>query len=72
MGVESSDLDPADFSDGLRGIHWRVPSERRHDDAGIFMLIAFVFVLATASLVVTWCSRADGEPEWQATLGRRR
>jgi len=44
------------------------------NDAGIFMLIAFVFVLATASLVVdVVVSRADGElGSGRLLSGRRR
>jgi len=42
------------------------------NNAGAFMLIAFVFVLATASLVVTWLYHALMESsEWQATLGKK-
>src|SRR5260370_14325574 len=62
-------LIPLIFLTGLRGFlddfH---PNEDMHD-AGVFMLIAFVFVLATASLVVTWLYHALMESsEWQATL----
>jgi uncharacterized RDD family membrane protein YckC len=47
------------------------PSEDMND-ANAFMLIGFVFVLATASLVVTWLYHALMESsEWQATLGKK-
>jgi len=55
-------LIPLIVSDGLRGFIGEFHPNEDMNDAGIFMLIAFVFVLATASPVVdVVVSRADGE-----------
>lgn len=59
----------------LTGLHERLgqfhPDEEL-SDAGIFVLMGFVFLLATASLVVTWLYHALMESsEWQATLGKK-
>jgi len=52
----------------LRDIH---PNEDM-SDAGIFALIGFLFLAATASLVFTWLYHALMESsEWQATLGKK-
>jgi len=42
------------------------------NDAGIFMLVSLVFLVATASLLLTWLYHALMESsEWQATLGKK-
>ena len=65
-------LIPLIFLTGLRGFIGGFHPNEDMNDAGIFMLIAFVFVLATASLVVTWLYHALMESsEWQATLGKK-
>jgi len=65
-------LIPLIFLTGLRGFIGEFHPNEDMNDAGIFMLIAFVFVLATASLVVTWLYHALMESsEWQATLGKK-
>src|SRR5260370_10825726 len=52
----------------LRDIH---PNEDM-SDAGIFALMGFIFLAATATLVFTWLYHALMESsEWQATLGKR-
>src|SRR5882762_6346173 len=52
----------------LRDIH---PNEDM-SDAGIFALMGFLFLAATATLVFTWLYSALMESsEWQATLGKR-
>jgi len=41
-------------------------------DAGIFALMGFIFLAATATLVFTWLYHALMESsEWQATLGKK-
>src|SRR5258708_31158475 len=65
-------LIPLIFLTGLRGFIGEFHPNEDMNDAGVFMLIAFVFVLATASLVVTWLYHALMESsEWQATLGKK-
>jgi uncharacterized RDD family membrane protein YckC len=52
----------------LRDIH---PNEDMNN-AGIFALMGFLFLAATATLVFTWLYHALMESsEWQATLGKR-
>src|SRR5467141_1053667 len=52
----------------LRDLH---PNEDM-SDAGIFALMGFLFLAATATLVFTWLYHALMESsEWQATLGKR-
>src|SRR4029077_9778304 len=42
------------------------------NDAGVFMLVGIVFLIATGSLVLTWLYHALMESsEWQATLGKK-
>ncbi len=65
-------LIPLIFLTGLHGFIGEFHPNEDMNDAGVFMLIAFVFVLATASLVVTWLYHALMESsEWQATLGKK-
>jgi uncharacterized RDD family membrane protein YckC len=52
----------------LQGFH---PDEDMND-AGVMLIIGFVFLIATCSLVVTWLYHAFMESsEWQATLGKK-
>jgi len=65
-------LIPLIFLTGLRGFLDEFHPSEDMSDAGIFMLIGFVFLVATASLVVTWLYHALMESsEWQATLGKK-
>jgi uncharacterized RDD family membrane protein YckC len=65
-------LIPLIFLTGLRTVLDDFHPNEDMNDAGVFMLIGFVFVLATASLVVTWLYHALMESsEWQATLGKK-
>src|SRR5260370_22640395 len=65
-------LIPLIFLTGLPGFIGEFHPNQEMNDAGVFMLIGFIFVLATASLVVTWLYHALMESsEWQATLGKR-
>jgi len=65
-------LIPLIFLTGLRTVLDDFHPNENMNDAGVFMLIGFVFVLATASLVVTWLYHALMESsEWQATLGKK-
>src|SRR5260370_21581226 len=65
-------LIPLIFLTGLRTLLDDFHPNEDMNDAGVFMLIGFVFVLATASLVVTWLYHALMESsEWQATLGKK-
>jgi len=65
-------LIPLIFLTGLRGFLDEFHPNEDLNDAGIFMLMGFVFLLATASLVLTWLYHALMESsEWQATLGKK-
>ncbi len=65
-------LIPLIFLTGLRTFLDEFHPSEDMNDAGIFMLVGFLFVLATASLVVTWLYHGLMESsEWQATLGKK-
>ena len=65
-------LIPLIFLTGVRTVLDDFHPNEDMNDAGVFMLVGFVFVLATASLVVTWLYHALMESsEWQATLGKK-
>src|SRR5260370_19604605 len=65
-------LIPLIFLTGLRTLLDDFHPNEDMNDASVFMLIGFIFVLATASLVVTWLYHALMESsEWQATLGKK-
>jgi uncharacterized RDD family membrane protein YckC len=65
-------LIPLIFLTGLRGYLGEFHPDEEMNDAGAFMLVGFVFLLATASLVVTWLYHALMESsEWQATVGKK-
>jgi len=65
-------LIPLIFLTGLRTVLDDFHPNEDMNDAGVFMLFGFFFLLATASLVVTWLYHALMESsEWQATLGKK-
>ena len=65
-------LIPLVFLTGLHEFLGQFHPDEELNDAGIFVLMGFVFLLATASLVVTWLYHALMESsEWQATLGKK-
>jgi uncharacterized RDD family membrane protein YckC len=65
-------LIPLIFLTGLHELLGQFHPDEELNDAGVFMLMGFVFLLATASLVVTWLYHALMESsEWQATLGKK-
>jgi len=57
---------------GLGGFLGEIHRNEDLNDAGIFMLIALIFLAATVSLLLTWLYHALLESsEWQATVGKR-
>jgi len=65
-------LIPLIFLTGLRAFLGEFHPSEDMNDVGVFMLIGFVFLVATASLVLTWLYHALMESsEWQATLGKK-
>jgi uncharacterized RDD family membrane protein YckC len=65
-------LIPLIFLTGLRTLLDNFHPNEDLNDAGIFMLIGLVFLVATASLILTWLYHALMEcSEWQATLGKK-
>jgi len=65
-------LIPLIFLTGLHELLGQFHPDEELNDAGIFALMGFVFLLATASLVLTWLYHALMESsEWQATLGKK-
>ena len=63
---------PLIFLTGLHEVLGQFHPDEELNDAGIFVLMGFVFLLATASLVLTWLYHALMESsEWQATLGKK-
>ena len=65
-------LIPLIFLTGLGGLLSQIHPDEEINDAGIFALIGFVFLAATASLVFTWLYHALMESsEWQATVGKK-
>jgi uncharacterized RDD family membrane protein YckC len=65
-------LIPLIFLTGLHEVLGQFHPDEELNDAGIFVLMGFVFLLATASLVLTWLYHALMESsEWQATLGKK-
>jgi len=62
---------PLIFLTGLHGFFDEFHPNEDLNDAGIFMLVSLVFLVATASLLLTWLYHALMESsEWQATLGK--
>ncbi len=65
-------LIPLIFLTGLRTFLDNFHPNEDMNDVGIFMIIVFLFLVATASLVLTWLYHALMEcSEWQATLGKK-
>ncbi len=65
-------LIPLIFLTGLEGFIGEFHPNEELNDAGIFMLVSLVFLVATASLLLTWLYHALMESsEWQATLGKK-
>ena len=65
-------LIPLIFLTGLGGFLSQIHPDEEINDAGIFALIGFIFLAATASLVFTWLYHALMESsEWQATVGKK-
>jgi uncharacterized RDD family membrane protein YckC len=65
-------LIPLIFLTGFRTFLEDFHPDEAMNDAGIFMLIVFFFLVVTGSLVLTWLYHALMEcSEWQATLGKK-
>jgi uncharacterized RDD family membrane protein YckC len=65
-------LIPVIFLTGLGGFLSQIHPDEEINDAGIFMIVGFLFLVATASLVLTWLYHALMESsEWQATVGKK-
>jgi uncharacterized RDD family membrane protein YckC len=63
---------PLIFLTGLGGFLGQLHPNEDMNDIGIFMLIGFIFLAATASLILTWLYHAMMESsEWQATVGKK-
>ncbi len=57
---------------GLGALLGHIRPQEELSDAGVFLIIALIFLFATVSLVVTWLYHALMESsEWQATVGKR-
>jgi len=65
-------LIPLIFLTGLGGFIGEFHLKEDMNDADIFILVGFLFLVATASLVLTWLYHALMESsEWQATVGKK-
>ena len=65
-------LIPLIFLTGLNGFIGQFHPDEDLSDAGVFMLIGIIFLIATVSLLLTWLYHALMESsEWQATLGKK-
>jgi len=65
-------LIPLIFLTGLGGFLSQIHPDEELNDAGIFVLIGLIFLVATVSLVFTWLYHALMESsEWQATVGKK-
>jgi len=65
-------LIPLFFLTGFGGLLSHIHPEEDLNDAGVFVIVAFFFLAATATVVVTWLYHAWMESsEWQATVGKR-
>src|SRR5712691_6693839 len=65
-------LIPLIFLTGFRTFLYDFHPNEDMNDAGIFMIIGLVLLVATGSLVLTWLYHALMESsEWQATVGKR-
>ncbi len=65
-------LIPLVFLTGLGALLSRIRFGEEWNDAGFFVILGFLFLAATVSLLVTWLYHALLESsEWQATVGKR-
>jgi uncharacterized RDD family membrane protein YckC len=65
-------LVPLFFLTGFGALLSHVPPQEDWGDAGVFVVVGFFLLAATATVVVTWVYHAWLESsEWQATLGKR-
>ncbi len=65
-------LIPLIFLTGLGALLSRIRFGEEWNDAGFFVILGFLFLAATVSLLVTWLYHALLESsEWQATVGKR-
>ena len=65
-------LIPLVFLTGLGALLSGMRFDEEWNDAGFFVILGFLFLAATASLLVTWLYHALLESsEWQATVGKR-
>ena len=65
-------LIPLIFLTGLGALLSRIRFDEEWNDAGFFVILGFIFLAATVSLLVTWLYHALLESsEWQATVGKR-
>ena len=65
-------LIPLIFLTGLGALLSQIHPQEELSDAGIFLIIGVIFLLATVSLAVTWLYHALMESsEWQATVGKK-
>jgi uncharacterized RDD family membrane protein YckC len=63
---------PLVFLTGLGTLLSQVHPEEDLNDAGFWLIMAVIFLLATVSLAVTWLYHALMESsEWQATIGKK-
>ena len=63
---------PLVFLTGLGTLVSQVHPEEDFNDAGFWLIMAVIFLLATVSLAVTWLYHAVMESsEWQATVGKK-
>jgi uncharacterized RDD family membrane protein YckC len=65
-------LIPLIFLTGLGSLLSRIRPDEGLEDTGILLIIGVVFLVATASLLLTWLYHALMEcSEWQATVGKK-
>jgi uncharacterized RDD family membrane protein YckC len=65
-------LIPLFLMTGLGAVISSIHPQEEMGDAGILVIIGFIFLAAVATLVVTWLYHAWMESsDWQATLGKR-
>lgn len=63
---------PLVFLTGLGTLLSQIHPEEDFNDAGFWLIMAVIFLVATVSLAVTWLYHALMESsEWQATLGKK-
>ena len=63
---------PLVFLTGLGAYLTQINPEEDWNESGAWVIIAVIFLLATASLVITWLYHALMEcSEWQATVGKK-